>query len=140
MFFSNITHINTYTEHGKGIFLSDRSDFVCLFFFCFVIFQVLIIAKNTKYKLLSENREKEKKITKVTLTYHQVHVDSPLVVANWNIQEDSRTIFVVKLIDQRKKKKTKRNKNKKKKNNNRKSPLLFMLFTRKKEIVLLQNT
>jgi hypothetical protein len=35
-------------------------------------------SKNTKYKLLSGNkREKEMK----TWTYHRVHVDSPLVVA-----------------------------------------------------------
>ena len=45
-------------------------------------------SKNTKHKLLSETEEKEKKSTP---TYHQVHVDSPLVVANWNTQEDSRT-------------------------------------------------
>jgi hypothetical protein len=51
--------------------------------------------------MLSENNERK---TKQTFTYHQVHVDSPLEVANWNIQEDSRTMFVVKVICQRKKK------------------------------------
>jgi hypothetical protein len=42
----------------------------------------------------------------MTLTYHQVHVDSPLEVANWNTQEDSRTMFVVEVVCQRKEKKT----------------------------------
>ena len=40
----------------------------------------------------------------MTFTYHQVHVDSPLEVANWNTQEDSRTMFVVEVVCQRKQK------------------------------------
>jgi hypothetical protein len=71
--------------------------------------------------MLSENNERK---TKQTFTYHQVHVDSPLEVANWNTQEDSRTMFVSKLICQRKEQKDKEKKKLQHK-------IIFVLYTKK---------